>query len=127
MRGATGEYVATRRTSYEYDDNGYPVKTLTASYTASTDTWRDGNHLEYYWRMLKTTGVNHVEADSALALIFDGRTVSAKGADIAIFDMQGHLMLKGQSSLDTTGLLPGIYVAVSDNGQNRSTTKIIVK
>lgn len=127
MRGATGEYVATRRTSYEYDDNGYPVKTLTASYTASTDTWRDGNHLEYYWRMLKTTGVNHVEADSALALIFDGRRVSTKGADIAIFDMQGHLMLKGQSSLDTTGLLPGIYVAVSDNGQNRSTTKIIVK
>jgi len=127
-RDAEGDYVASRRTVYEYDsENGYPVKQQAASYTAANDTWRDGNRMEYFWRKFAEGGVAEMPEDTDSALVFDGRTVIASGASIRVFDMQGHLVLRGDSALDASGLHSGMYVVNADNGRSQSTVKIVVE
>lgn len=127
-RDAEGDYVASRRTVYEYDsENGYPVKQQAASYTAANDTWRDGNRLEYFWRKFAEGGVAEMAEDADSALVFDGRTVIAFGASIRVFDMQGRLVLRGDSTLDASGLHSGMYVVNADNGRRQSTVKIVVE
>ena len=62
------------------------------------------------FRVKKSAGVDDLGTDS-YALSFDGRTVSAQGQDISVYNLQGILVAKGTGSVDLSTAAPGLYVA----------------
>lgn len=71
----------------------------------------------------KNASVDNVTAAPETAISFNGSEVTCEGTTIEIYALNGLKVAAGQGAVSTTGLTPGIYVAVA----NGNTIKIAVK
>lgn len=63
-----------------------------------------------YFRV-NTTGVEDIAAGDDPRLVFDGKTVSAAGHAIEVYDLRGLLVACGDDMVDVSALDAGVYVA----------------
>lgn len=76
-----------------------------------------------------TTGIgNIVSPESALAICFDGTTVSADDATLTVYSLDGKKVASDRNSLSLEGLTAGVYaVSATDTAGNTTTKKFILK
>ena len=71
----------------------------------------------YLYTPADIDGVDRVAADATTGISFDGRTVSSTQCGIEVVSLSGQrLMYVAGDTLDTSSLLPGIYVCRSGSG-----------
>lgn len=70
----------------------------------------------------KLSGVNDAIVDNAAGIRFDGRTITADGCAITIYNTSGATLLTGRDTLDAGTLPGGIYIvnAIAADGSRRS-------
>lgn len=75
-----------------------------------------------------TGSVSDITADNTLSIVFDGRQVTAEGANVEVYSTSGVKVAAGQGAASVESLAKGIYVAVAtDSKGNRATIKVAVR
>lgn len=75
----------------------------------------------------KESGVEDIAIDNAAALTYNGNELRAPGCTVSLYNTAGVLVASGQDYVATAGLQKGIYIAVAQGVEGRSTLKIAVR
>jgi hypothetical protein len=106
-----------------FTTQGFALGTTAAQPWAFTE-----KGLYLYYEDVTKSGVNDIVATPSTALQGDGKTFTAEGCTLNVYNLYGVKVAESADSVSTLTLTPGVYVVTAtQNGTIKATAKFVIK